>query len=316
MIHTSSNTSKGAISVNTRPIWQQRILQALSLSLALGVSLPASADQQTRLIALSPHAVEMLFEIDAGANIIGTVEYADYPRAAKQIRRIGRHDFIDYEAIMLLQPDAIIVSGTTTATMQSRLKELGFKVVDASVSELKQIPLRLVELGELTGRNIEAKKSADRFNLKLAEIKQTYQHKPAVNLFYQVWPMPLTTTASPWMNEIFSGCGANNVFANSVSEYPQVSLEQVLISTPEVIIKPVYHGSGDQDAVKWDKWPEIPAVANKHIMTIEGDLVHRTGPRVLQGMQLVCDIIDQVRSNKYASQTEQTTDLSLLQAQQ
>ncbi|GIU35681.1 helical backbone metal receptor [Shewanella schlegeliana] len=271
---------------------------AISLLFTFGISLPASAKAQPRLIALSPHAVEMLFEIGAGENIIGTVDYADYPSAANQIRRIGRHDFIDYEAIMLLQPDAIIVSGTTTASMQSRLRELGFKVVDASVSELKQIPERLIELGELTGHNIEAKLSAEKFTHTLATLKQTYQHRAPVNLFYQIWPMPLTTTASPWMNEIFTGCGANNVFANSVSEYPQVSLEQVLSSTPELIIKPVYHGNSDQEAVNWGKWPEIPAVANKQIVTIEGDLVHRTGPRVLQGMQLVCDIVDSVRSQQ------------------
>ncbi|GIU17029.1 MULTISPECIES: cobalamin-binding protein [unclassified Shewanella] len=271
---------------------------ALGTSLALSVSLPVSAEKMPRLIVLSPHAVEMIFEIGAGDTIIGTVEYADYPAQANDIRRIGRHDFIDYEALMLLQPDAIIVSSTTTASMQSRLKELGFNLVDASVTELKQIPQRLIELGQLTGHDIEASQSAKKFNQTLEQLKTTYQGKTPVNLFYQVWPMPLTTTASPWMNEIFAGCGANNVFANSVSEYPQVSLEQVLYSIPEVIIKPVYHGNADQESVNWAKWPEIPAVANNHIITIEGDLVHRTGPRVLQGMELVCEIIDKVRRAK------------------
>ncbi|WP_299805244.1 cobalamin-binding protein [uncultured Shewanella sp.] len=271
---------------------------AISLCLALGVSLPVNAEKQPRLIVLSPHAVEMIFEIGAGDSIIGTVEYADYPAAANDIRRIGRHDFIDYEALMLLQPDAIIVSSTTTASMQSRLTELGFTLVDASVKDLKQIPERLIELGKLTGHNTEANNSAEAFNQTLTQLRDTYQDKAPVNLFYQVWPTPLTTTASPWMNEIFTGCGANNVFSNSVSEYPQVSLEQVLYSTPEVIIKPVYHGNADQESVNWAKWPEIPAVANNHIITIEGDLVHRTGPRVLQGMELVCEIIDKVRRAK------------------
>ncbi len=279
----------------------------LSKSLTLGLTLLASstvfaeAMPQPRLIVLSPHAVEMLYEIGAGDTIIGTVEYADYPIEAKQIRRIGRHDFIDYEALMLLQPDGIIVSSTTTESMKTRLRDLGFNLIDASVKELKQIPQRLIELGELTGQNVQAEKSAIAFNNQLLKLKQTYQAKVPVNLFYQVWPTPLTTTASPWMNEIFSGCGANNVFANSVSEYPQVSIEQVLYKTPEVIIKPIYHGSGNQEAVNWTKWPEIPAVANDLIVTIEGDLVHRTGPRVLQGMQLVCEIVDRVREQQTAA---------------
>ncbi|WP_237162635.1 cobalamin-binding protein [Shewanella halifaxensis] len=287
---------------------KRSILSSIAFSAYLLVTMPVSAAEQLslttvpqpRLVVLSPHAVEMLYEIGAGDNIIATVDYADYPAAANNIRRIGRHDFIDYEALMLLQPDAIIVSSTTSITMKSRLDELGFTLVDTSVKQLKQIPQRLLELGELTNHHAQAQQSAARFNQQLAALKQTYQAKVPVNLFYQVWPTPLTTTASPWMNEIFDGCGANNVFANSVSEYPQVSLEQVLYKTPQVIIKPVYHGNADQEAVNWHKWPEIPAVANDLIVTIEGDLVHRTGPRVLQGMQLVCEIVDRVRSQTYA----------------
>ncbi len=271
----------------------------LVFCLTLGCSFSASAENQPRLIVLSPHAVEMLFEIGAGDTIIGTVEYADYPNEANQIRRIGRYDFIDYEAVMLLQPDAIIVNtSTTSAPMQTRLKELGFTLIDSSVSELKQIPQRLLELGDLTGHSAQAKASAEKFNQTLKQLKQTYQDQDRINLFYQVWPTPLTTTASSWMNEIFVGCGANNVFANSVSEYPQVSLEQVLSSTPEVIIKPIYHGNSNQEAITWSEWPELPAVANEQIITIEGDLVHRTGPRVLQGMLQVCEKVALARTQK------------------
>ncbi len=276
----------------------------IALCMTLSGSFKVNADDQIRLIVLAPHAVEMIFEIGAGDSIIGTVEYADFPSEANQIRRIGRYDFIDYEAVMLLEPDAIIVnSNTTSAPMLARLKELGFTLIDSSVSELKQIPQRLLELGDLTGHSTQAKASAEKFNHTLKKLKQTYQDQAPIDLFYQVWPAPLTTTASRWMNEIFVGCGANNVFANSVSEYPQVSLEQVLSSTPEVIIKPVYHGNSNQEAINWVEWPEIPAVANKQIITIEGDLVHRTGPRVLEGMLQVCEKVALARDQKQ-SQTQ------------
>ncbi|WP_299794893.1 cobalamin-binding protein [uncultured Shewanella sp.] len=271
----------------------------LTLSLLVSTGLSANTEKQPRLVVLSPHAVEMLFEIGAGDSIIGTVEYADFPMAANQIRRIGRYDFIDYEAVMLLQPDAIIVNtSTTSAPMLTRLEELGFTLVDTSVSELKQIPTRLLELGEVTGHQQQARQSADKFENTLATIKRKYQHKSRIDLFYQIWPSPLTTTASPWMNEIFTGCGANNVFAGSVSDYPQVSLEQVLSSTPEMIIKPIYHGNSNQEAVNWSEWPELPAVANEQIITIEGDLIHRTGPRVLEGMLQICEKVEQARKQK------------------
>ena len=41
------------------------------------------------IIALSPHIVEMLFDVGAGEQIIGTTDFADFPEQAKKIPRIG-----------------------------------------------------------------------------------------------------------------------------------------------------------------------------------------------------------------------------------
>lgn len=48
-----------------------------------------SARPAMRIVALSPHAVEMLFAIGAGEQIVATTDYADFPEAAKAIPRIG-----------------------------------------------------------------------------------------------------------------------------------------------------------------------------------------------------------------------------------
>ena len=44
---------------------------------------------QLRIVALAPHIVENLFAIGAGDQIVGTVEYADFPDAANKIPRLG-----------------------------------------------------------------------------------------------------------------------------------------------------------------------------------------------------------------------------------
>ncbi|EDQ01637.1 cobalamin-binding protein [Shewanella benthica] len=248
-----------------------------------------------RLVALSPSSVEMLFVIGAGDGIIGTVAYADYPEVAKQIPRIGRHDFLDFEAMLLLNPDAVVLDSTSVSQLlTNRLQALGFKLIDTRVTELEQIPQRLLQLGSQTGHEEQASRVAREFSQTLAALKRQYQHLAVVDVFLQIWPEPLTTSASSWMNEIIQGCGGNNVFANSVNEYPQVSVEQVLARLPEVIIKPV-HGDRSQADTKWQAWPEIPAVANHQIVNIDGDLIYRTGPRVLQGMTQICEIIDAAR---------------------
>ncbi|GIU48486.1 cobalamin-binding protein [Shewanella sp. KT0246] len=256
----------------------------------------APSKTEQRYVVLSPHAVEMLFDIGAGDTIIGTVEYADYPEAANKIRRIGRYDYVNYEALLSLNPDAIIVNSQSTSSgILERLSDLGFPVIDTSVEKLTDIPKRLNELGELTGNQYKANQQAQEFSHLLAEIRNEFQHQTPVNVFYQVWPNPLTTTSSQWMNEIFAGCGGVNVFYGSHSDYPQVSIEQVVTTMPDIILKPIYHGNSNQEVVSWETWKELPAVINQQVKSLEGDLIHRTGPRVLQGMINVCRNIDNAR---------------------
>lgn len=55
----------------------------LGVSLAL-LPISAMAEPAKRIIALSPHAVEMLYAIGAGEAIVAATDYADYPEAAKK----------------------------------------------------------------------------------------------------------------------------------------------------------------------------------------------------------------------------------------
>ena len=45
-----------------------------------------------RILSLAPHVTEQLYAAGAGDAIVGTVEYSDFPEAAKKIPRIGSHN--------------------------------------------------------------------------------------------------------------------------------------------------------------------------------------------------------------------------------
>lgn len=286
------------------------LLRSLLLLITINsacVSASASASASTvpdvaplRLVVLSPFIVELLYEIGAGDHIVGTVEYADFPAAANQIPRIGRYDFIDFEALLLLQPDVVLLSPAwTSSLLRSRLQQLGFRTIDIKINQLADIPEQFRELGKLTQNTQQAMVIAEQFSTRLTALKRQYQHLAPVRIFYQVWPMPLTTSASTWLNEILSGCGGHNVFANSINEYPQISTEQVLAVMPELIVKPLH--SNQEPLDNWHNWPELPAVVNNQIVSVDSSILNRTGPRILDGMALMCQIIDTTRTQKQQS---------------
>lgn len=256
----------------------------LSFLIMLGVT--ASAQELSKdavnvntIVALSPHSVEMLFEVGLGDKIAATVDYADYPEAAKEIRRIGHSDFIDMEALLLLKPDLVVLSfEDTSPALVEQLKRLNFPLFDTSVGMLDDIATRLAGLGEVAGNKALAQEKAQAFRTRLADLRQTYSGRTPVKVFYQIWPEPLTTVSGGWMNGILTDCGGENIFANGVAAYPQVSMEKVLIRSPELILKPHYHGNSNQEAIDWGQWPTLPATKNDQIRLIQGDLVHRAKP--------------------------------------
>ena len=101
-----------------------------------------------RIVSLSPHLTELLFAAGAGQQLVGTVDYSDYPPAAQEIPRIGAYNSISYEAIINLSPDLVLAWGTGNGgEMIARLKALGLKVYVDEPGSLESIGEALGNLG-------------------------------------------------------------------------------------------------------------------------------------------------------------------------
>ncbi|MCS6152108.1 cobalamin-binding protein [Shewanella baltica] len=273
----------------------KRHLAGLVFGLCLLVPHSVLANPAKRIIALSPHAVEMLYAIGAGDAIVAATDYADYPEAAKNIPRIGGYYGIQMERVMELNPDLIVVWDTgNKAEDINQLRTLGFNLYGSDPKTLEGVAKELEELGRLTGHVEEASKAAAAYRAELIRLRTDNASKSEPKVFYQLWSTPLMTVSkNSWIQQIISVCHGQNVFYDAASDYPQVSLENVLLTLPEVILQS--EEEGNVKGVDWRQWPEIPAVKNQHIYQLNADLLHRATPRALLGVQALCDALDKAR---------------------
>ena len=258
--------------------------------------------EANRIIALSPHSVEMLYAIGAGDKIVATIEYADYPKAALDIVRIGNHNGIQIEQVLKLKPDLIVAwKGGNKGTDLDKIESLGFKIVYTQPKKIAEISPDLRMLGQLTGRQKQAEAVIAQFDKRYNNIREHYQKLAKVDVFYQLWHDPLQSIGPlSWIESLISDCGGRNIFHNANVAYPMVSIESVLVKNPKVIIIPHHSGSdelkGNSERKKiWLKWPEISAVKNHLIFDLNGDLLHRTTTRSLDGLEKLCERIDEAR---------------------
>ena len=249
-----------------------------------------AAKPAERIVALAPHIVENLYAIGAGERIVATVEHADYPQAAQHIARVGGHHGIQIEKILALQPDLIIAwqSGNKQADLD-KLTQLGLPVVYSEAKEIDQLAEELRYFGQLTAREAAAEKVAQAFTERLLALRKQYQNSRAIAAFYQLWPDPLMTVGpNSWLQQVLDVCQAGNVFATAQSDYPQISIENVIAAQPEVIIIPQQQSGQANPSVAWQHWPSIPAVKQQQLITVDADLLHRYSVRMLNGVADLC----------------------------
>ncbi|WP_404340908.1 cobalamin-binding protein [Pseudoalteromonas mariniglutinosa] len=280
-----------------------RFILVLSLALCCFKLVAEPNKQQLRIVALAPHIVENLYAIGAGKYIVGTVDFADYPAAANDIERIGGYYGIQIEKLLALKPDLVLAwkSGNKTDDL-ARIAKLGIKVAYSNPASIDAVASELRRLGELTHQQQQAEQVAKAFTKQLVAIRQAQQNKEPISVFYQLWPEPMMTVGkNAWINQLLTICGARNVFANSSTDYPRISIENVLVAAPQVIIIPDEKSSKPQPKIDWRQWPALPAVQHNQFVRVNADLLHRFTTRMLDGLSDMCGKIDMSRQQIKAS---------------
>jgi iron complex transport system substrate-binding protein len=276
---------------------QTRADVSVTDDMGVTISLEHSA---RRIIALSPHITELLFAIGAGKQVVGAVAYSDYPAEASTIPRVGDASRIDMERLMVLQPDLVVgwASGNSQAAL-ANIRAFAVPLYLAEPATLEGIAENLQELGVLSGNVQQAAALAGHYRQQLQVLRRQYSQKKTVRVFYQVWQQPLLTFSSRHLvDQVIRLCGGENIFARLPGLTPQVSIEAVVASNPDVIIAGDYTDGAGLRAY-WGQWQGLKAVKRKHIYAIHPDLLHRQTPRLLQGAAELCSIIDTVRNGGY-----------------
>jgi len=272
---------------------------AISVTDDLGHTVSVTKPAQ-RIISLSPHVTELIFAAGAGDKIIGTVKYSDYPPAAKEIPRIGDNRQFDLERIIAMKPDLLVIWMHGAFERQlDVLKQSGIPFFFSDPQKLEQIPDTILKLGRLLGTEKTAQLSANDFRQRLHLLSEQYQGKSKVRTFYQVWHKPLyTLNEKHIVSDAIRVCGGENIFGKLNVTAPVVSIEAVLQENPEVLISAESSNQASNGIDQWKSMTSLLAAKNNNLVLIDGDLVNRSGPRIIDGAKVICEALEQARQKR------------------
>lgn len=239
-----------------------------------------------RILALSPHACETLYAIGAEHQLVGAVAYCDYPAAARALPRVGSYNRINVEAAIALKPTLAIVMNAQVPGAE-RLRELGVRVVASYPESVGAVLEEIRFMGRLTGREAAAQRLAGSLQARLHRLLQQRPATP-VPVFYEVWAEPLLTAGKQtFIDDLLRQVGMRNVFGEVELEAPRVNIEAVVRAAPQVVLIPSEKRDVKARTAFWRKW----LGEDVRVLSIDPDLVHRPGPRLLDGMELLAKML-------------------------
>ena len=256
------------------------------------------AKPASRIVSLAPHLTELLYDAGAGSKLVGAVEYSDFPAAARALPRVGSDAGIDLEAVIALRPDLVVAwPNAGSARAVDRLAALGLPVFRSEPRELEDIARTLERLGELAGTQARARKEAEAFRGRVNALAKKYAGRSPVRVFYQVWDRPLlTVNGQHVISKVMDLCGGQNVFAALPLIAPEIDREAVLRADPEVIVASGTGGGRPAWLDEWKAFPRLAAAARGQLYAIAPDLIQRHTPRLLEGAEQLCRVLDLART--------------------
>jgi iron complex transport system substrate-binding protein len=262
---------------------------------------PPASTRAPRILSLAPNLTEIAYAAGAGGLLVGTVDYSDYPAAARQLPRVGDAWRVDVERVLALRPDVVLAwaTGTPQATV-GQLRRLGLNVVEVQTQRLADIPVALRSVGRLAGTEQVATQAAVRFEARVAEQRARYANRAPIATFIQIDDDPIyTVNGRHVISEIVELCGGRNVFAGLPQLAPPIDAEAVLAADPELIL--TTDDTITDPLAQWQRWPRLRAVAAGAVFALPSDLVTRAAPRLADGVEVTCATIERARQRYRAA---------------
>ncbi len=279
---------------------EENMTSALTVADDLGREVSVATPPQ-RIVSLSPSNTEILFALGLEDQVVGATKYCNYPpsvlelKESKKIEVVGGYVDPDVEKILSLYPDLVLASRTRNSGAVSLLDKEGVATFVVDPNNLSSIIQSIDKVGKITGKEADASDLCSQMEARIKAVSDKTSSLPKIRVLYIVWHDPVKTAGyGTFEDELIEKAGGVNIF-HDLSGYVQVDPEAIAVRNPEVIIACSGMGSGADMPLSWAKKErglnQTDARKNNRIYQAEGDLITRTGPRIVDGLEMLVKFI-------------------------
>lgn len=246
-----------------------------------------------RIISMAPSNTEILYALGLDDKMVGVSAFCDYPQEALAVDKIGDFMGINFEKVIELEPDLIVNYGILDEDAMKIYSDAGIAVIsfmpesiDEVIEAIKQIAVATdtIEVGNDLIESMEQHRD---------EIVAKVQDTDSVKVFYEIWHDPLMAAGEgSFVDGLINLANGSNVARDAEGEYPNYDIEQLVENDPEYYLTANMETGGfSENTVESISarpgYDNITAIKNGDIYLLDGNIISRPGPRIVEGLELI-----------------------------
>jgi iron complex transport system substrate-binding protein len=247
-----------------------------------------------RIVSMAPSITETLYALGLGDRVVGVTRDCKYPPEVEDKVRIGGYFDPNYEAIVALKPDLVVMLEESEQSLAA-FEKLKIEKLVVSHQTIEGIVASFRAIGRVCGKGPEGRRMAQQYESRLRQIRDKTRLLPRPKVL-----MALDRTFGcghlvdvfvvgddDYFDTMIELAGGQNVYRQRGVRYPVVSPEGIVWLNPDVIVdlvrKETLEQVGRQAIVDdWNELGQVEAVKNRRVLVFAQEYACVPGPRFLR----------------------------------
>jgi len=246
-----------------------------------------------RIISLTPSLTEIMFTLESGHRVVGITDSCDYPAAVKDLPNVGCWFDPDIEKLLTLKPDLVLGLQTAHRQLESGLASHGIRFILVNPLTVEGAIADISRIGEMLGAQKVSKRLVSDLGTRLSAVDAgvskiaSESRQSACRIldmddgrFHVAGPMS-------FQYDIIARAGGKNVTCSKKEAYPKITLTELREWNPQVIFNCGFDLNTIRGIADKPEWQSLQAVQSGNVFRFDCALTCRTGPRIVDMVELL-----------------------------